>query len=70
MRLPRISRIRRAVIEPTLDIPTTERAWVALQSHAGDIQPLVSRAARLMGVAKVYDELRRTAVDSALVDRT
>jgi hypothetical protein len=84
MRLPTISRIRRAVIEPILDIPSTEEAWVALQSRASDVHPLVSRAARLMGgsfnlrtssdpeltrvrFAKVYDELRRQAVDSALI---
>jgi hypothetical protein len=84
MRLPSISRIRRAVIEPTLDLPTAEDAWVAVQSRKSDVHELVHRAATLMGgsfnlrtssdpeltrvrFVKVYEELRRTAVDEALV---
>ena len=83
-RLPTISRIRRAVIEPTLDLPTAEEAWIAVQSRRSDVHELVHRAAALMGgsfnvrtssdpeltrvrFAKVYDELRRRAVDEALV---
>ncbi len=83
MRLPTISRIRRQVIEPTLELPTAEEAWVALQSRANETHNLVRRAAALMGgsfnirtssepeltrvrFAKVYDEIRRKAVDDAL----
>jgi hypothetical protein len=86
MKLPSISRVRRAVIEPMLDLPTTEEAWVALQSRASDVHPLIRRASTLMGgsfnlrtsadpeltrvrFAKVYDELRRAAVDAALTTR-
>ena len=77
-------RHRRAVIEPTLDLPTAEEAWIAVQSRRSDVHELVHRAAALMGggfnvrtssdpeltrvrFAKVYDELRRRAVDEALV---
>ena len=87
MKLPSISRVRRSVIEPTLELPTTEEAWVALQSRAEDVHPLVRRAATLMGgsfnlrtssdpeltrvrFAKVYDEMRRAAVDAALTTRS
>lgn len=49
MKLPSISRVRRAVIEPMLELPTTEEAWVALQSRAEHVHPLVRRAATLMG---------------------
>jgi len=83
MRLPTVSRIRREVIEPTLDLPTAEEAWVALQSRATTTHDLVRRAATLMGgsfnirtssepeltrvrFAKVYDEMRRKAVDDAI----
>jgi hypothetical protein len=83
MKMPTVSRVRREVIEPMLDIPTAEEAWVALQSRQSDVHPLVARAATMMGgsfnlrtssdpeltrvrFAKVYDDLRRTAVDAAL----
>jgi hypothetical protein len=82
MRLPTVSRVRRAVIEPKLDIPTSEEAWVAVQSH-GELHDLAKRVAHLLGgtfnirtsedpeltrvrFAKVYDELRRKEVDRAL----
>ena len=49
MKLPTIGRIRRAVIEPTLDIPTAEQAWTAIQKREGDVHELVARAAHLLG---------------------
>jgi hypothetical protein len=49
MKLPSISRIRRAVIEPTLDFPTAEEAWVAVQGREKDLHELVRRAAQLLG---------------------
>lgn len=49
MKLPTISRIRRAVIEPSLDIPTTEEAWVAVQKQHAEPHDLVRRAAALLG---------------------
>jgi hypothetical protein len=49
MRLPTISRIRRAVIEPTLDFPTTEEAWIAIQTREKDVHELVKRTAALLG---------------------
>lgn len=83
MRLPTVSRIRRQVIEPMLDLPTAEEAWVALQSRSTETHSLIRRAAVLMGgsfnirtssepeltrvrFAKVYDEIRRKAVDEAI----
>ena len=36
MKLPTVSRIRRAVVEPTLDIPTADEAWLAVQTRTGD----------------------------------
>jgi hypothetical protein len=82
MKLPTISRIRRTVIEPHLDLPTADEGWAALQSR-GDLNPLVARAARLMGgsfnlrtssdpelsrvrFVKVYEDLRRAVVDEAI----
>jgi hypothetical protein len=82
MKLPTISRVRRAVIEPKLDIPTAEEAWIAVQSH-GEMHDLVKRVAHLLGgtynirtsddpeltrvrFAKVYDDLRRKEVDAQL----
>ena len=70
------------VIEPKLDIPTSEEAWVVVQSH-GEMHDLVKRAAFLLGgsynirtsadpeltrvrFAKVYDDLRRKEVDAQL----
>jgi hypothetical protein len=49
MRLPTISRIRRAIIEPELGIPTADEAWVAIQTHQGELHELVQHVARLMG---------------------
>jgi hypothetical protein len=49
MKLPTISRIRRAVIEPTLGIPTTEEAWTAIHAREKDVHPLVTRASQLLG---------------------
>lgn len=49
MKLPTISRVRRAIIEPDLDIPTTEEAWTAIQTHEKDPHELVIRAAHLLG---------------------
>jgi hypothetical protein len=83
MALPTVSRIRRAVIEPTLEYPTAEEAWNAVQTRTKDLHELVARAAVLLGgsfnirtsddpeltrvrFAKVYDGLRRKAVDDAL----
>lgn len=48
-KLPTIARIRRTVIEPLLDLPTAEEAWVAIQSRQENLNPLVARAATLMG---------------------
>jgi hypothetical protein len=48
-RLPTIARVRRAVIEPLLDLPTAEEAWVAIQSRAEKLNPLVAKTATLMG---------------------
>lgn len=48
-KLPTIGKIRRAVIEPLLDLPTAEEAWVAIQSRQPDLNPLAARAATLMG---------------------
>jgi hypothetical protein len=83
MKMPTISRIRRAVIEPDLDIPMADEAWMAIQTHETELHELVARVARLLGgsynirtsadpeltrvrFVKVYDELRRKAVDEAL----
>jgi hypothetical protein len=49
MKLPTISRIRRTVIEPLLDLPTADEAWAALQSRQQQLNPLVARTAALMG---------------------
>jgi hypothetical protein len=49
MRLPTISRIRRNVMEPKLDFPTAEEAWIAVQGHESDMHELVRRTAYLMG---------------------
>jgi hypothetical protein len=49
MRLPTISRIRRAVIEPTLDLPTTDEAWTAIQTRQHELHELVRLAASLLG---------------------
>jgi hypothetical protein len=85
MKLPTISRIRRTVIEPHLDLPTADEAWFAVQSHA-DLNPLVARAATLMGgsfnlrtssdpelsrvrFVKVYEDLRRAVIDEAISQR-
>ena len=85
MKLPTVSRIRRAVVEPTLDIPTADEAWLAVQTRAGDLHDLVTQVVRLVGgtynirtsvdpelarvrFVKVYDELRRKAVDRALAE--
>ena len=85
MKLPTISRIRRSVVEPTLAIPTADEAWLAVQTHAGDLHELVAQVARLVGgtynirtsadpelarvrFVKVYEELRRKAVDRALAE--
>jgi hypothetical protein len=85
MKLPTVSRIRRAVIEPTLAIPTADEAWLAVQTREGSAHELVGHVARLVGggynirtssdpeltrvrFVKVYDELRRKAVDRALAD--
>ena len=82
MKLPTISRIRRAVIEPDLDVPTTDEAWTLIQTRQ-ELPELVAQAARLIGgtfnirtsddpeltrvrFAKVYDPMYRKAVDSAL----
>ena len=76
-RLPPIGRIRRAVIEPRLDLPTAE-GWLAVQGRGG--LRLVGRAAQLLGgtfnvgtsedpeltrvrFARVYEGLRRREVD-------
>lgn len=85
MKLPTVSRIRRSVVEPTLDIPTADEAWLAVQTHSGDLHELVAHVVRLVGgtynirtsadpelarvrFVKVYDELRRKAVDRALAE--
>ena len=82
LKLPTVSRVRRFVIEPKLDIPTAEEAWLAVQSR-GELHELVKRAVNLLGgtfnirtsedpeltrvrFAKVYDELRRKEVDQQL----
>lgn len=49
MRLPTIARIRRTVIEPLLDVPTADEAWLAIQSRQENPNPLVARTATLMG---------------------
>ena len=49
MQLPTISRIRRDVIEPTLDLPTAEEAWIAVQGRERDMHELARRTATLMG---------------------
>jgi len=49
MRLPTISRIRRNVIEPKLELPTAEEAWLAVQGHESGMHELVQRTATLMG---------------------
>jgi len=48
-KLPTVARIRRTVIEPTLDLPSAEEAWIAVQSRQSDTHELVQRAAFLMG---------------------
>lgn len=48
-KLPTIGKIRRTVIEPLLDLPSADEAWVAIQSRQQDLNPLVARAATLMG---------------------
>jgi hypothetical protein len=85
MKLPTVSRIRRSIIEPGLDIPSADEAWLAIQSRSGELHELVSRTATLLGgsfnirtsadpeltrvrFVKVYDELRRKAVDRALAE--
>lgn len=85
MKLPTISRIRRTVIEPLLDLPTADEAWFAVQSR-GEMNPLVARTATLMGgsfnlrtssdpelsrvrFVKVYEDLRRAVVDAAISQR-
>lgn len=49
MRLPTISRVRRSVIEPALDIPTADEAWFAIQTRQPELHELVAHVARLMG---------------------
>ena len=49
MKLPTISRIRRAVIEPTLSFPTTDEAWLAIQTRNKEVHELVTHAATLLG---------------------
>lgn len=83
MRLPTVSRIRRTIVEPELDIPTAEEAWLMVQSRSVGLHELTARAAELLGgrfniqnsddpeltrvrFSKVYEELRRKAVDEAL----
>jgi hypothetical protein len=85
MKLPTVSRIRRSVVEPTLDIPTADEAWLAIQTHSRELHELVAQVVRLVGgtynirtsadpelarvrFVKVYDELRRKAVDRALAE--
>jgi hypothetical protein len=85
MKLPTVSRIRRSVVEPGLEIPTADEAWLAVQAREGELHELVAHVARLVGGAynirtsadpeltrvrfvKVYDELRRKAVDRALAE--
>ncbi len=82
MRLPTVSRIRRAVIEPTLGLPSAEQAWSALQERQ-ELHELARHAATLMGggfnlrtsanpeltrlrFVKLYEDLRRRVVDDAL----
>lgn len=48
-KLPTIGKIRRTVIEPLLDLPTAEEAWVAVQSREQNLNPLIARAVTLMG---------------------
>ena len=40
MKLPTVGRIRRAVIEPMLDIPTADEAWLAVQMREGTVAGL------------------------------
>lgn len=49
MRLPTVSRIRRAIIEPNLAIPTADEAWFAIQTRERGLHELVRHVARLMG---------------------
>src|SRR6266699_2988140 len=49
MKLPTVSRIRRTVIEPSLDIPTADEAWTAIQMHEPELHELVAHVARLIG---------------------
>ena len=47
--MPTVSRVRRALIEPELDIPTAEEAWAAVQTKQAEVHPLVRRICTLMG---------------------
>src|ERR1700682_6028558 len=47
MKLPTVSRIRRAVVEPTLDIPTADEAWLAVQTRSGALPALGTPVARV-----------------------
>jgi hypothetical protein len=49
MKLPTISRVRRAVIAPDLDIPTADEGWSAIQTHEPELHELVLHVARLIG---------------------
>src|SRR4051794_37313764 len=49
MKLPTISRIRRAIIAPELDIPTADEAWWAIQTHQPELHELVVHVAQLLG---------------------
>jgi flagellar biosynthesis component FlhA len=49
MKLPTISRVRRAVVAPELNIPTADEAWAAIQERQPELHDLVQHVARLMG---------------------
>jgi hypothetical protein len=49
MKLPTISKVRRAIIEPELDIPTADEGWVAIQNREPELHELVAHVARLLG---------------------
>jgi hypothetical protein len=49
MRLPTISRVRRAIIEPELGIPTADEGWLAVQTREPELHELVAHVARLLG---------------------